>query len=179
MHVILTGERQVGKSTLCRKIADTLKTEGFHVGGVWTETIVHGRERTLMAHDLGTGSAILLAGTAAEGTGPKQGPYTFTHEGIFAGIRAIGNGMKADLLVVDEIGPLEMRQQGFFPVLHTISRTRHSLLVIRPGLLDDALIRLRLGHDFEVIPVVPAHRDELCEYLTARFIDAFGGDERT
>jgi nucleoside-triphosphatase len=172
MHVILTGTRQVGKSTVCRKIATALQDAGHRVGGVWTETIVHGGERTLMAHDLGKGEQVLLASTAQPGSGVRQGPFIFAPEGLFAAIRAIGNGMTSDLLVIDEIGPLEMRGQGFAPVLHTVGRAAHTLLVIRTELLDTALVRLRLGHDFEVIEVVPAHRDELAERLATRLGDA-------
>lgn len=172
MHVILTGERQVGKSTLCRKIARAVEKGGFSVGGVWTETIAHGDERTLMVHNLAGGDAVLLATTVGAGPGPRQGPYHFSREGIFLGIRAIGSGLSADLLVIDEIGPLEMRQQGFFPILHTVGRAAHTLLVIRRSLIDEALVRLRLGHDFEVIPVLPAHRDELADRLAQRFVEA-------
>ncbi|MDP8223507.1 MAG: nucleoside-triphosphatase [Candidatus Lernaella stagnicola] len=178
MHVILTGKRQVGKSTMCRRITEAVKKEGHSVGGVWTETIMHAEERTLMVHNLDGGESTLLASTARQGPGPKQGNFVFSYEGIFAGIRAIGNAMKHDLLAVDEIGPLEMRRQGFFPVLHTISRARHSLLVIREELIDAALVQLRLGHDFEVIPVVPEYRDELLERLAPRFLDALQNENK-
>jgi len=172
MHVILTGDRRIGKSTLCRKIAEAVQRAGFRVGGVWTETIAHGDERTLMAHDLGSGESVMLATTVGDGPGQRQGPFLFNPEGLFRGIRAIGGGMDADLLVVDEIGPLELRRQGFFPVLHTIGHAGHSLLVIREDLIDVALVTLRLRHSFDVIPVLPEHRDELAERLADRFVRA-------
>ena len=100
MHVILTGKRQVGKSTMCRRITEAVKKEGHSVGGVWTETIMHAEERTLMVHNLDGGESTLLASTARQGPGPKQGNFVFSYEGIFAGIRAIGNAMKHDLLPV-------------------------------------------------------------------------------
>jgi len=178
MHVILSGTRQTGKSTLCRRLAEHLTEQGFKVGGIWTETVVEGEETTLLVHDLNTGAEITLAGTHLPESGIAQGPYHFTKEGVFKAMRAIGNGMGADLMVVDEIGPLEVRMRGFFPVLNLINRAAHSLLVIRPQLVEDVLQLLRLRHSYRIVPVSPESREAAFADLAAGFTAALSTKSR-
>lgn len=178
MHVILSGSQRSGKSTLCRRLAEHLAAQGFKVGGIWTETVIDGEVTTLLVHDLNTGAEITLAGTDLPESGIAQGPYHFTKEGVFKAMRAIGNGMGADLMVVDEIGPLEVRMRGFYPVLNLINRAAHSLLVIRPQLIDDVLALLRLRHSYRIVTVTPESRETVFTDLAAEFVSALSESSR-
>jgi nucleoside-triphosphatase THEP1 len=168
--VILTGDREVGKTTVCRRLAERLHTEGLRVGGVLTDTTHVGADRTLVVHDLGDDQRSVLASTGPLAKGLKHGAFTFSPEGIYRGIKAIGRGMSADLLIVDEIGPFEMSDGGFFPVLHVIRKAARSLLVIRPSLIERAAAKLGLDDDHEVVMLTAETRDQVLDHLGEIFL---------
>jgi len=177
MRVILTGDRQQGKSTLCRKLAAELREAGLSVGGVVTERKQNRNEVSLIAHDLLDETAAILARTDWKIKGQQQGPFVFSPEGLYLGIKAIGKGMRQDLLVIDEIGPLEMSGRGFFPALHAIRKARQVLLVIRPTLIAHFMEALKLDDSYQIIILTEENRNDLLEALKRDFLGNNQTDE--
>jgi nucleoside-triphosphatase len=169
MRVILTGEPYAGKSTVCRQLAENLRREGFSVGGVWTEAVDGDGGRTLVLHNVADDTTVTLAGEKLVTQGPRLGSLQFTPEGIYAGIKAIGRGASADLLIVDEIGTLELNVQGFFPILHMLRRAKHVLLVIRPELVARVSVLLSLKDDHELVLTTVENRNDVLRDLADRF----------
>jgi nucleoside-triphosphatase len=169
MRVILTGEQHTGKSAVCRRLAENLRREGFSVGGVWTEALDGDGGRTLVLHNVADDAIVTLAGERLVAQGPRLGGLQFTPEGIYAGIKAIGRGASADLLIVDEIGALELNVQGFFPILHMLRRAKHVLLVIRPEFVPRVSVMLSLKDDHEMVLATLENRDEVVRDLSDRF----------
>jgi nucleoside-triphosphatase THEP1 len=128
--------------------------------------------------------------------GPRVGPYGFDPAGL---ARALGVLRRAcseqgrrvattgcDLLMVDEIGPLELEQgEGFAPILDLlpVQGPTHTLIVVRPALLDQLLLQLcetvRLSSSepgfatpFKVFSVTEENRDE----LPLRIVEELWGD---
>lgn len=165
MFVILTGDRSAGKSTMCKELASRLREDGLNIGGVMTETTGYDDDRTLVVHDLGDNTSTLLARTNWDIQGPRHGAFTFSREGLYLGIKAIGKGMKSDLLIIDEIGPLELNNGGFFPVLHVIRKSNQCVLVIRPVILEQVIAKLGLEESFQVVEVKTENRDQILESL--------------
>ena len=170
MRVMLTGELGSGKSALCRKLSKKLIAEGYQVGGIITESTKRGQESTLHLHDLNNDTHAVLARTNGNFKGPKHGAYTYSEEGIFLGIKAIGRGLTADLLILDEIGPLEIKGKGFFPVLHVLRKAKQCLVVVHPLLVDAILDVLNLETLFEVRTLAPDNHDRLLEELYQSFL---------
>ena len=170
MRVILTGLSDSGKSTVCRRVVERAGEAGMRVGGVLTEKTISGKERTLHVRDLNDNTVILLARTNWTQTGPQHGAFTFSNEGIFLGIKAIGRGVSFDLLIVDEIGPLELKGRGFYPILHLIRKARQCIVVIRPQIVEFFREKLQLDESFRVIEVTAENRDELVDQLFAGFL---------
>ena len=120
--VLLTGRRGVGKTTVCQAVAELARRRGYRPGGVITPALYnsHGVKVGFEAVDVGSGQRWPLALTERELGGPRIGPYSFDPDGLS---RALGVLMRAatpgcDLLMVDEIGPLELEQgKGFAPIL--------------------------------------------------------------
>jgi nucleoside-triphosphatase THEP1 len=124
------------------------------------------------ALDVGSGDRWPLACTDQELGGPRVGPYNLDPDGLARALGVLRRAATAgyDLLMVDEIGPLELeRGEGFAPVLEwlpsaaTESRPKaicHLLIVVRPALLDQLLQRLR-GTKCTVFNVTEDNRDEL------------------
>ena len=170
MRVILTGLSDSGKSTVCRRLIERAREAGVRVGGVLTEKTASGKERTLHVRDLNDNTVILLARTNWNQTGPQHGAFTFSNEGIFLGIKAIGRGVSADLLIVDEIGPLELKGRGFFPILHLIRKARQSVIVIRPQIVDIFREKLKLDESFRIVEVTAENREGLADELFPAFL---------
>lgn len=170
MRVILTGLSDSGKSTVCRRVIERANEAGMRVGGVLTEKTTSGKERTLHVRDLNDNMVILLARTNWTQNGPQHGAFTFSNEGIFLGIKAIGRGVSADLLIVDEIGPLELKGRGFFPILHLVRKARQCIIVIRPQIVDIFREKLKLDDSYRVIEVTGENRNELVDELFAGFL---------
>jgi nucleoside-triphosphatase THEP1 len=119
---------------------------------------------------------------------PRVGPYSFDPDGLARAlevlIRAATTG--CDLLMVDEIGPLELEQgEGFAPILGLlpVEGPTHTLIVVRPALLDQLLRHWRetspvlstvegFAAPLKVFSVTEENRDE----LPRRIVEELWGD---
>jgi nucleoside-triphosphatase THEP1 len=181
--ILLTGERGVGKTTTCQAVADLARHRGYQPGGVITPAIYDGRGTKLgfEAVDVGNGERWPLARTDPSTTlqrgsgqgsghrrelgGPRVGSYSFDPDGLARALRVLRSAATAgcDLLMVDEIGPLELEQgQGFAPILDLlpVEGLTHTLIVVRPALLDRLLLNLR-GTECTIFCVTEENRDKL------------------
>jgi nucleoside-triphosphatase THEP1 len=111
------------------------------------------------------------------------GPYSFDPAALARALRVLRRAAATgcDLLMVDEIGPLELEQgKGFAPILDLlpVEGPTHTLIVVRPALLDPLLLRLRdaVGRPcrtgFTVFSVTEENRDE----LPLQIVEALWGD---
>jgi len=160
--ILLTGRRGVGKTTVCQAVAELARRRGYRPGGVITPALYdsYGAKAGFEAVDVGSGERWPLARTAQEMGGPWVGPYSFDPAALDRALKVLrraaiaGTGatnrrnsaVPCDLLMVDEIGPLELEQgQGFAPILDLlpVEGPTHTLIVVRPALLDPLLLHLR------------------------------------
>lgn len=148
----------MGKTTVCRQVAGLARGLGYDPAGVLTPALVgedglpvayHAQmvsdgEQRLLAwanSDLGKENPKLSTG------GPHTGRYCFDAD-VFSWVvdrlrAAISQG--CDLLIVDEIGPLELEQErGMAPILSVLTRGKvpQLLLVVRPELIVQLQKRL-------------------------------------
>jgi nucleoside-triphosphatase THEP1 len=97
--------------------------------------------------DLSSGERRLLARMSLVTTGEQLGRYSFYPDAIAWANEVLAAAVAArpDLLIVDEIGPLELeRGGGLAPVLELLAtgRARRALVVVRSWLLDALRARL-------------------------------------
>ncbi len=66
------------------------------------------------------------------------GRFNFSKAAFEKAIEIIRRSINKGLLVIDEIGPLELRKEGFYNVIKEALRNHHSqsLFVVREGLAD-------------------------------------------
>lgn len=139
--VVLTGERGIGKTTICRKIVALAQARGFQVGGI--VTLAHNDDREVQ--DVRSGEVRRL--TAAPHAGPvvTQGRFCFNRSTLRWAGTVLARSVPCDLLVIDEIGPLEIERDGgwvaVFDVLHA-GGFALALVVVRPELVTSAQLRL-------------------------------------
>jgi len=169
MNIIVTGQTGVGKTTVCEKVIRIAKESGYTCGGILTPKSLQGSVICgIDIVDIQSGEREILASTHDLYRGPRAGKYSFNPDGIQFGIRAIEKGCSSDILLVDEIGHLERRGEGFVKVLTLIGsgEVRNSVLVIRKDLLSAFLPQL--GPAPYVFETTPDIRDELPQKVFSR-----------
>ncbi len=155
-RIAITGPPRIGKTTICRKVIESL---GCRVGGMSTSEIRDGDRIGFQITDLMTGATGTLAHVHA--SGPMIGKYHVNLTNLDnIGAKAIERALDAELIVIDEIGPMELKSGRFIkavemalnsdkPMLVTLhQRSRHSLAE-----------RIRSG--FEVIEITRENRDTI------------------
>lgn len=130
---ILTGERGVGKTTLCIELAKAHpEFSGIVSPAIFDST---GRKVGFSCQCLQSGEQWDLGRSDAPLEGPSYGTYTFSAHGIARGIECVraALGRPGPIVILDEIGPLEMELgAGFFPLLPLLASAGDLLLVTRP-----------------------------------------------
>ena len=170
--VFLTGVPGVGKSAVVRQVAEKMKLHGCKVGGMTSGDLRSGSARIgFEIRDLLTGRAGVLA-HVSQTVGPRIGKYRVNSQDLDnIGAEAILSAIKyADLIVIDEVGPMELTSTRFKdavrsalvcgkPVLGTVHRNA-----------QDPLVRtIKSGPGIEVVEVTHENRDTLPGSLIERF----------
>ena len=134
---ILTGPIQSGKTT---RIANWAM-EKNDVFGILTPVISGKR----MFTDLHSKNIFEMEANSWETEILTIGKFKFSKAGFSKAVEILRNGLneKKGWLVVDEIGPLELKGEGFSDILkeilHSASNQQKILLVIRESILEDVI----------------------------------------
>jgi len=147
MVIIVTGAIGIGKTTICEKVIEIARSLGYSCGGVITYKTQNG---DIIIKDIQTGEIKAFASTSNIHQGPRTVKYYFNPEGIDFGIQAIDRGTASDILLVDELGYLELSRQGFAKVIDQIvaGKIKSCILVIRKELLSAFLPQLSATTSF-------------------------------
>lgn len=166
--VIVTGPRGSGKSTLLEQAAARLASEELRVAGIISPG--HFENGLRMRFDLlilDRNERLLLA--ERDGNEPPDSGrcYCFRPETLAAGVEALHpeRTAAADVVFVDEIGPMELRGEGWAPALDALAAAGKPMVwVVRPKLVDEVLRRWRL-EDAVVMEAAAATPEALIEAL--------------
>jgi len=141
MVIIVTGDTGTGKTTVCYRLIEIMQNQGYSCGGVLT---YKSGDESIVIESIQSGETEILAGTSDAFDGPHTPKYSFNTEGINFGIREIENGVYSSILVVDEMGHLELEGEGFTNVIELIKtrKINNCVLVIRKGLLSSFVVLL-------------------------------------
>ena len=174
---LVTGSPGVGKSTLVSKVILKLKSAGVIVGGCTTSEKRSGGARTgFEVRDLSSGRKGELASTASK-IGPRVGRYRVNLEDLanIAGAGLEAASSSSELVVVDEVGPMELVSPEFRRgVRMCIDSAKPILAVVHERLEDDLLKELR-EKAAAVITLTVENRDEAADELAKTLLNAVGG----
>lgn len=147
---VVTGARGTGKTTFCSVLVDAARSRrpGLAAGGILSPKILRsGREVAISVVDVASGDHRRLA-TRREPADPYDGPFTtrwrFDVDALAWGDTILRSATPCDLLIVDELGPLEFeRGEGWTGGLAAVDTGAYgaAFVVVRPELVDRALER--------------------------------------
>ena len=139
MIFLLTGESGSGKTTLLNELVPILSnseiiTGGFTAPGIWE----NGKRSGFTLHDIINKTNYPLAQTSQPGW-EMQGRFSFDGNTLSFGNRLLHEQVEdpcIDFMVIDEVGPMEMRGKGWAPALNKLcSKAKSQLWVVRPDLV--------------------------------------------
>ncbi|MFW6069888.1 MAG: nucleoside-triphosphatase [bacterium] len=149
---LVTGPSGSGKTYWCQQVVEHARGHDWSVAGLLAPPVMDGEEKVgIDLLDLGSGERRRLATrmTVTErasdgGAGLTFGCWRFDHEVFVWGNSVLREINAADLLIVDELGPLEFRQQqglqAAFPLLDGW-RYRLACVTARPSLVGAVRMR--------------------------------------
>lgn len=145
---LVTGRPGDGKTTFAARLVQELSSAGLRPGGIlapgwWSD----GQRGGFDLVDLSTGRKVKLAEARPDaGLEKPASRFRFRREGWRFGHKALSEKRlaHADFCLVDEVGPLELRGQGWAPRLDELAAGRGPtvlILVVRENLLDEVCRR--------------------------------------
>ena len=133
---VVTGPRRAGKTSFCRHLAEQACSAGWDVAGVVSLPYLEGARKTgIQALDLRSGESRLLASNRpSTGAGLHFCNWHFCKAVLEWANGVLQNASPCDLLIVDEIGALELKAGGGFtaalPIL-AVGRYRCAVAAVR------------------------------------------------
>jgi nucleoside-triphosphatase len=162
--IFLTGYPGVGKTTVLLRALDELRKEGFSIGGATSrEAREDGLRVGFKIADLGTGKEGWLAHVKQQ-RGPKIGKYGVCLEDLESiGVIAILNAVKnADIIIIDEVGPMELLSQAFKDAVYEALNSGKTVLgTIHYRAADPLIVAIKKRKDAAIIEVTQENRDKL------------------
>lgn len=149
---IITGSVGAGKSAFCARLIEPARSAGLKIGGILSPGIFeNGQKIAINAIDLSSGQSTILATlrSSADQAADLQTPrWQFSSPAMAWGNAVLQTATPCDLLVVDELGPLEFEQNrgwtaGFAALDSGLYQA--GVVVIRPSLLGMAQQRWPLA----------------------------------
>lgn len=144
---VITGNVGAGKTSLIQNIVSKLKAENICVAGIVTTRIIE--------NDVTTGYDILNVATDekarflrtfGEDNQQRIGKYFIYAEGLKLGEESL-TASGAKLMVIDEIGKLELEERGWHDALiQTISNSKSDLLLsVREEVINEVLYKYSIS----------------------------------
>ncbi|NLA92539.1 MAG: hypothetical protein GX842_03740 [Spirochaetales bacterium] len=151
--IVITGDKNSGKSTFTHTLCSRLDEFGISTGGViQIPPLPDQDQKEWFLSDQSTGEVRLLLTTEETQGWPRRGRFSINLDTFeWAKERLLASAEKYDFLVVDEIGPLELEGGGYHEALVELadrdeidSSVGILLAIVRRELLEKVVERYNL-----------------------------------
>ncbi|MEM1514739.1 MAG: NTPase [Candidatus Bathyarchaeia archaeon] len=168
-HIFLTGPPRIGKTTVILKVINCLKESNIRVGGMVSQEILEGGVRVgFKIVDLLNNVEGILAHIKFK-SGPQIGKYRVCLEDLEkVGAKAILNAYeKADIVVIDEVGPMELYSEPFKnAVLRALEGEKIILGTIHWRNITSFINMIKRRNDIKIIEVRYDNRNILPKVIS-------------
>lgn len=143
--IIITGETGRGKTSFLEKIIPMLKQSGFSVYGFIARACFDNEIKSgYILEDINSGVKINLIKTEDFNGAIKFRKYYFSADGIAQGnaiIESASTFYSNSILVIDEIGPMELKGLGWSESLNKLTALQQyqTIWVVRKQILEDVI----------------------------------------
>jgi iron complex transport system ATP-binding protein len=149
--LLITGLSGIGKTTWCNQLVQHARQQGKSVKGLLSPAVFeNGRKTAIDLVNLETGERRQLATLRSDRSARLvTTQWQFDPDMVNWGNDILHDLSGGDLLIIDELGPLEfLRGEGFLEGLRLIDEGRYQLacVVVRPSLLPQAQQRWSQAH---------------------------------
>lgn len=162
--IFITGRPGIGKTTVLLRVIKALKNEDYQVGGMISREVREKGSRVgFEIVNLYTGQKGWLA-HVNQPTGPKVSKYRVNLEDLEKiGAEAILHAAEnSDVVVVDEIGPMELHSSSFKrAVTQAMESGKPMLGTIHRHARDPLINAIRTREDAEIFEVTYENRENL------------------
>lgn len=151
--VIITGDIQQGKTTFTQKVVSDLLEKNVRIAGFLSIGVNESGVRTgFKLSEIGTGREIELCSVKRSEKRLRLGRFYFNQEALVFGNEILNPNNLTDkqLIVIDEIGPLELNGHGWSKSIDNITRlnTIPHIWVVRKSLVQKISRKWNIGNAF-------------------------------
>jgi len=169
----ITGRPGIGKTAVLLNAASGLKTRGYKVGGMASREVREKGTRVgFEIVDFVTGQRGWLA-HVSQLAGPHVSKYRVNLQDLDQiGVKSIQDALRdADVVIVDEVGPMELFSSAFKQVIkNAIDSSKFVLGVIHHSARDSIIDSIKKRNDAEIVEVTMENRQWLHNILIERAI---------
>jgi nucleoside-triphosphatase len=174
VRLLVVGDRGSGKTGWCREYVDRRRQCGSSVGGILSLATEQQRQRTgFNVVDLLTGQEAPFARLSPYRSfkgGEVVGDYTISRHGVSFACCAIKRAVESrcDLVVIDEVGPLELRGKGLIPAVELALASPVNVLIVVRTSLKEALQTRFPQYEFMVVADLTQSPSNVSEFTDCK-----------
>ncbi|UCH36411.1 MAG: AAA family ATPase [Armatimonadota bacterium] len=175
-HIVIVGAPGCGKTTVVRRTLERLRAAGVEVFGFWTGEIRERGSRQGFDIESLAGKRAVMAHVGLKG-GPSVSKYRVDVEAIESVAveeirRALREGLPGGILVMDEIGKMELFCAEFRDAVVAAVDGPLRVLATAMGKPHPFVESITQRPDVEVVAVTAANRDGLPDVLIGKLAAA-------
>ncbi len=168
----LTGKKGSGKTTFILRILTLLQEQGLKVGGIIAPGFWNNNIRSKFdIIDISSNERKLLCGSDVDKGKASIGRFNFTKEGLELGNKALSyeRVLGKDIVVVDEVGPLELAGNGWANGINELILKYNKILIL--VVRDEIIENVKNYFDIENPQIINIENNSI-EAAAARIINS-------